>query len=117
MKQVEIENKPNGVKEMFTDHKSVQLLPGRRSHLRQVTFVRYQATVQITRKFRIAIWNVRTLYQIGKLENVKREMNRMRVDMLGLSEVRWPGVGCNQMDNGGTFVFVGGDTAERGVGI
>ena len=44
-------------------------------------------------------------------------MNRLRVDMLGLSEVRWPGVVCNQMDNGRTFVYVGGDTAERGVGI
>src|SRR5215469_10939255 len=44
-------------------------------------------------------------------------MNRLRVDLLGLSEVRWPRVGCNQMDNEGTFVYVGGDTAERGVGI
>ena len=29
--------------------------------------------------------------------------------MLGLSEVRWPGVGCNQMDNGETFVYAGGE--------
>src|SRR5215469_13390764 len=117
MKQIQLRNKPNGGKDMSTDYGSVQLSPGRISHLRQVTFLRYQSTVQSTRKFRIATWNVRTLYQIGKLVNVEREMNRLRVDMLGLSEVRWPGVGCNQMNNGGTFVFVGGDTAERGVGI
>src|SRR5215469_10620539 len=109
MKQIELGNKPN--------YGSVQLSLGRRSHLRQVTFVRYQATVPSTRKFRIPTWNVRMLYQIGKLENVEREMNRLRVDMLGLSEVRWPGVRCNQMDNGGTFVYVGSGTAERGVGI
>src|SRR5215469_4428072 len=109
MKQVELRNKPNGVKEMSTDHGSVQISPGRRSHLRQVTFVRYQAIVPSTRKFRIATWNVRTLYQIGKLENVDREMNRLRVDMLGLSEVIWPGVARNQMDNEGTYVFAGGD--------
>src|SRR5215469_7189552 len=92
MKQIEFRNKPNCVKEMSTDPGSVQLSLGRRSHLRQVTFVRYQATVPSTRKFRIATWNVRTLYQIGKLENVEREMNRLRVDMLGLSKVRWPRV-------------------------
>src|SRR5215469_1851606 len=117
MKQTELRNKANGVKEMSTDLESVQLSLGRRSHLRQVTLVRYQATVPSTRKFRIATWNVRMLYQIGKLENVEREMNRLRVDMLGLSEVRWLGVGCNQMDNGGAFVYVGGDTAEKGIGI
>src|SRR5215469_16269590 len=117
MKQTELRNKANGVKEMSTDHGSVQLSPGRRSHLRQMTFVRYQASVPSTRKFRIPRWNVRTLYQIGKLENVEREMNQLHVDMLGLSKVRWPGVGCNQMDNRETFVYAGGDTAERGVGI
>ena len=37
--------------------------------------------------------------------------------MLVLNGVRWPGVECNQMDNGGTFVYAEGDTAERGVGI
>ena len=44
-------------------------------------------------------------------------MNRLRVDMLGLIKVRWSGVGCNQMDNGGIFMYAGGDTAERRVGI
>ena len=83
MKQIELRNKPNSVKEMSTEHGSVQLSPGRRSHLRQVTFVRHQATVPSTRKFKIATWNVRTLYQIGKLEDVEREINRLRVDMLG----------------------------------
>src|SRR5215469_5633193 len=116
MKQTELRNKPNRVKEMSTDHGSVQLSPGRRSHLRQVTFVCYQTTVPTTRKFRIATLNVRTLYQIGKLENVEKEMNRLRVYMLGLSEVRWSAVGCNQMDNGGTFEYSGDDTAERGIG-
>src|SRR5215469_5682683 len=85
--------------------------------MRQVTLVGHQATVRNTTKFRRATWNVRTIHQIGKLENVGREMKRLCVDMLGLNEVRCPGVGCNQMANGGTFVYAGGDTAERGVGI
>src|SRR5215469_17517574 len=99
MKKIDLRNKANGVKKMSTDPGSVQLSPGRRSHLKQVTFVCHQATVPSTR-IRIATWNVRTFYQIGKQENVEREMNRLCVDMLGLSEVRWSRVVCNQMDNG-----------------
>ena len=38
---------------------------------------------------RIATWNIRTLHQKGKLDNVMLEMNRMRISCLGLCEVRW----------------------------
>ena len=37
----------------------------------------------------IGTWNIRTLYQSGKLDNATQEMNRMSIDILGLSEVRW----------------------------
>ena len=36
----------------------------------------------------IGTWNVRTLHQQGKLENIVREMDRMGLNILGLSEVR-----------------------------
>lgn len=39
---------------------------------------------------RIATWNVRTMLQCGKLENLKIDMARMKIDILGLSEMRWP---------------------------
>ena len=35
-------------------------------------------------------WNVRTLLQKGKLENVKQEMARLGINVLGISETRWP---------------------------
>ena len=38
---------------------------------------------------RIGTWNVRTMQKRGKLENIKREMSRNRLNILGLSEVRW----------------------------
>ena len=38
---------------------------------------------------RIGTWNVRTMQKRGKLENFKREMSRNRLNILGLSEVRW----------------------------
>ena len=42
---------------------------------------------------RFSTWNNRTLHQAGKYENVWREMRRMRIDVMGVDEVRWPGVG------------------------
>ena len=38
---------------------------------------------------RIGSWNIRTMQRKGKLENIKREMNRNRLNILGLSEVQW----------------------------
>ena len=39
----------------------------------------------------IATWNVRTMNEDGKLENVKREMRRMKLDIPELRETRWQG--------------------------
>ena len=40
----------------------------------------------------IGTWTVRSLNQ-GKLEVVKQEMARGNIDILGLSELRWNGMG------------------------
>ena len=40
----------------------------------------------------IGTWNARSMSQ-GKLEVVKLEMARMNVDILGISELRWTGMG------------------------
>ena len=37
-------------------------------------------------------WNVRSVNQ-GKLEVVKQEMTRVSINILGISELRWTGVG------------------------
>ena len=37
-------------------------------------------------------WNVRSMNQ-GKLEVIKQEMTRMNVDILGINELRWTGMG------------------------
>ena len=37
-------------------------------------------------------WNVRSMSQ-GKLEVVKQEIARVNVDILGISEVKWTGMG------------------------
>ena len=40
----------------------------------------------------IGTWNIRSMDQ-GKLELVKQEMARMNVDILGIGELKWTGMG------------------------
>ncbi len=37
----------------------------------------------------IATWNVRTMLRVGKLENIKREMRKHKINIMGLAETRW----------------------------
>ena len=41
------------------------------------------------RCIQIGIWNVRTLYQPGKFENLIQEMQNMNLDILGITETHW----------------------------
>ncbi|GFO45128.1 craniofacial development protein 2-like [Plakobranchus ocellatus] len=67
---------------------------------------------------KIATWNVRTLHQKGKLENVVKEMERMTLNIVGLAEVRWTGAGSMKLGSKTLHViYSGGHTHERGVGI
>ena len=40
----------------------------------------------------IETWNVRSMKQ-GKLEAIKQEMARMNVNILGISKLKWTGMG------------------------
>ena len=40
----------------------------------------------------IETWNVRSMNQ-GKLDVVKQEMARVNIDILGISELKWTGMG------------------------
>ena len=55
----------------------------------------YPATVHNKTKTRFACWDVRTMYQCGKLENIKLEMERLKLDLLGVCE----GIGDFCSDN------------------
>ena len=61
-------------------------------------------------------WNVRTLYQAGKLENVIQEMGRLDVNIFGLCETRWTNSGSMQIYDY-NIIYSGGDKHEKGVGI
>ena len=50
-------------------------------------------------QYYIGTWNVRSMNQ-GKLKVVKQEMARVKIDILGISELKWTGKGeFNSDDN------------------
>ena len=73
-------------------------------------------SVNNRKSIRVGTWNVRTLAQDGKFEEVEKEMQRMNLNILGLSETRWTGAGKMDSENL-VFYYSGGDRRERGVGI
>ena len=50
------------------------------------------------KQYCIGTWNVRSMNQ-GKLEVVKQEMARLNIDILGISELKWTGMGEFNSDN------------------
>ena len=46
----------------------------------------------------IGMWNVRSVNQ-GKLHMVKKEMARLNIDILGISELKWTGSGKFNSDD------------------
>ena len=46
----------------------------------------------------IGTWNVRSMNQ-GKLDVVKQEMVRINIDILGISELKWTGMGKFNSDD------------------
>jgi hypothetical protein len=67
-------------------------------------------------ELKIGTWNVRTMNLKGKLENVKEEMKRNNLNVLGVSEVRWIGDGDFVSDQY-RVIYAGGEERQRGVAI
>ena len=67
-------------------------------------------------KYKIGTCKVKTLNQGGKLENLKTEMQKNVVSVLGGSEVRWKGQSAIRSGDY-TVYYSGGERAERGVAI
>ena len=65
---------------------------------------------------RIGEWNVRSLYQAGNVNNLMAETDRMKIDVMGLSEVRWTESGMKEFDDF-CLIFSGGDKHQHVVGI
>ena len=62
----------------------------------------------------IGTWNVRSMNQ-GKLEEVKQEMARNNVDILGISELKWTGMGEFNSDD--HYIYYCGQESIRRNGV
>ena len=62
----------------------------------------------------IGTWNVRSMIQ-GKLEVVKQEMARVNVNILGISELKWTGMGEFNSDD--YYVYYCGQQSLRRNGV
>ena len=55
----------------------------------------------------IGCWNVRTLYSIGKSAQLAREMDKYKIDVMGVSECRWMGQGKVKINTRESVIFSG----------
>ena len=62
----------------------------------------------------IGTWNVRSMNQ-GKLEVVKQEMARVNIDILGISELKWTGMGEFNSDD--YYLYYCGQESLRRNGV
>ena len=56
---------------------------------------------------RIGCWNVRTMHQVGKTEQVLQEMHNYNLSILGVTEARWTDSGKQTLDSGDTIMWAG----------
>ena len=62
----------------------------------------------------IGTWNVRSMNQ-GKLEVVKQEMTRVNTDILGISELKWTGMG--EFNSDAHYIYYCGQKSLRRNGV
>ena len=62
----------------------------------------------------IETWNVRSMKQ-GKLEAIKQEMARMNVNILGISKLKWTGMGEFNSDD--HYIYYCGQESLRRNGV
>ena len=62
----------------------------------------------------IGTWNVTSMYQ-SKLEVVKQKMARVNADILGISELKWTGMG--EFNSGDHYIYYCGQESLRRNGV
>ena len=65
-------------------------------------------------KYCIGTWNVRPMNQ-GKLKVVKQEIARVNIDILGIGELKWIGMGEFKSDD--HYIYYCGQESLRGNGV
>ena len=61
----------------------------------------------------IGTWNVRSM-DLGKLEVVKQEMARVNINILGISELKWTGMGTfSSVDHYNYYYYCGEESLKE----
>ena len=68
----------------------------------------------VKQQYCIETWNARSMNQ-GKLEIIKQEMARVNVNILGISELKWTGMGEFNSDN--HYIYYYGQESLRRNGV
>ena len=66
------------------------------------------------KQYCLGTWNVRFMNQ-GTLEVVKQEMSRLNIDILGISELKWTGMGKFNSDD--HYIYYCRQESYRGQGL
>ncbi|CAH0722466.1 unnamed protein product, partial [Brenthis ino] len=64
-------------------------------------------------QMKIGTWNVRSLKSPEKAYNVCKEMQRMKINIMGLSDIRWIGKGKHQIDDNFTMYYSDSDDSSN----
>ena len=65
---------------------------------------------------KIATWNAQSMFQAGKIHNAIKEMKRMNIEILGISEMRWPNSGECLIDDHYIY-YAGNDEVNHYNGV
>lgn len=84
---------------------------------RKEATVRKREVLNAKYKTKIGFWNVRTMYDTGKLAQVTAEMRRYNYHTLGISESRSTGSGRLKTSTGGTVPYSGRDDNQHCEGV